>query len=191
MTQAATVTGQETVSGEVRKEQIDTDNNDVTTTGTDTGVSSADLAYGVHTGASGDPPHDPAAGVLTGFPGDRTPSHLDTGAKTADDPTAGVLTGFPGERASHTDTGAQDTNDLNAGVLTGFPGERTPSHLDTGAKTADDPAAGILTGFPGERTPSHLDTSAKTADSTTDPSTPDRANEPGTGQNLTQTDRRT
>jgi len=168
MTQAATVTGQETVSGEVRKEQIDTDNNDVTTTGTDTGVSSADLAYGVHTGdpgtraddaeTSGDPPHDPAAGVLTGFPGDRTPSHLDTGAKTADDPTAGVLTGFPGERASHTDTGAQDTNDLNAGVLTGFPGERTPSHLDT---------------------------SAKTADSTTDPSTSDRANEPGTGQNLT------
>ena len=132
MTQAATVTGQETVSGEVRKEQIDTDNNDVTTTGTDTGVSSADLAYGVHTGASGDPPHDPAAGVLTGFPGDRT-----------------------------------------------------PSHLDTGAKTADDPAAGILTGFPGERTPSHLDTSVKTADSTTDPSTSDRANEPGTGQNLT------
>ena len=27
---------------------------------------------------------DPAAGILTGFPGDRTPSHLDTGANTAD-----------------------------------------------------------------------------------------------------------
>ena len=53
MTQAATVTGQETVSGEVCKEQIDTDNDDVTTTGTDTGVSSADLAYGVHTGDPG------------------------------------------------------------------------------------------------------------------------------------------
>jgi hypothetical protein len=35
---------------------------------------------------------------------------------------------------------------------------------------------------------SHLDTGAKTADSTTDPSTPDRPNEPGTGQNLTRTD---
>jgi hypothetical protein len=103
----------------------------------------------------------------------------------------GVHTGDPGTRADDAETSGDPPHDPAAGVLTGFPGDRTPSHLDTGAKTADDPAAGILTGFPGERTPSHLDTSAKTADSTTDPSTPDRANEPGTGQNLTQTDRRT
>ena len=129
--------------------------------------------------AGSETPHDPDAGFLTGFPGERI-SHTDTGAQGADDPAAGVLTGFPGDRtASHLGTGAESAHDPDAGFLTGFPGERI-SHTDTGAQGTDDPAAGILTGFRGQRTPSHLG-AASTADQREEPAT----DQPGTRTDTT------
>ena len=153
-----------------------------------------------------------APGKVTAGPTGNAPASASTRVVASHDPDAAFLTGFPGERISHTNTGGQGTDDPAAGVLTGFPGDRTPSHLgdrgrergpgrglpdrlpgrtnqphDTGGQGTDDPAAGVLTGFPGHRTPSHLGAAAEAAAST-DPSTADQRDEPGTNQPVTRTD---
>jgi hypothetical protein len=107
------------------------------------------------TGAGTAVDDDPAAGLLTGYPGART-VHSETGGQGCEDPAAGVLTGYPGD---HVHPRSHGLDDPAAGVLTGYPGARV-AHSEAGGQAVDDPAAGVLTGYPGDRTAGHVATDA-------------------------------
>lgn len=100
--------------------------------------------------------NDPAAGLLTGYPGARI-RHSEAGGQGHADPAAGVVTGYPGDRTiEHVHPRTRGLDDPAAGVLTGYPGSRT-THSETGGQGVGDPAAGFLTGYPGDRTADHLE----------------------------------
>jgi carbon monoxide dehydrogenase subunit G len=163
--------------------------------GTSAGLSSDDRASSVAAGdpgargerRRGDDAVDPGEDVLTGYPGERTAEHTESGAEhgRTDEPHSGLLTGYPGARTpEHTHGDADDADESGQGFLTGYPGERTSEHTEAGTEDADESGQHVLTGYPGERTSIHggPDDQVGSDELASDAVAGSWADDPGTGQ---------